>query len=44
MNHVEATYMGWINIHGLGIEDPVKFFKRWGYALLMVQPLAIPDL
>ncbi len=33
MNHVEATYLAWIDARGLGIKDPLKFFERAGVGL-----------
>lgn len=33
MNYVEATYMGWIDTRGAGIEEPVKFFEEAGVGL-----------
>ena len=33
MNHVEATYLGWIDTRGAEIEEPMKFFERAGVSL-----------
>jgi cystathionine beta-lyase len=33
MTHVEATYLGWIDTRGAGIEEPMKFFERAGVGL-----------
>ena len=33
MNHVEATYIGWIDTRGAKIEEPVKFFEKAGVGL-----------
>jgi cystathionine beta-lyase len=33
MNHVEATYLGWIDTRGTGIREPMKFFERAGVGL-----------
>jgi cystathionine beta-lyase len=33
MNHVEATYLGWIDVRELNKEDPAKFFERVGVGL-----------
>jgi cystathionine beta-lyase len=33
MTHVEATYLGWINITALDLEKPVRFFERAGVGL-----------
>lgn len=33
MNHVEATYLGWIDTRGTGISEPMKFFERAGVGL-----------
>jgi cystathionine beta-lyase len=33
MNHVEATYLAWIDTRGAGIEEPGKFFEQAGVGL-----------
>ena len=33
MNHVEATYLAWIDTRGTGIGEPIKFFVRAGVGL-----------
>jgi cystathionine beta-lyase len=33
MNHVEATYLGWIDTRETGIGEPIKFFERAGVGL-----------
>ena len=33
MSHVEATYLAWIDAHGLGVDDPNAFFDRAGVGL-----------
>jgi cystathionine beta-lyase len=33
MNHVEATYLGWIDTRATGIGEPIKFFERAGVGL-----------
>jgi len=33
MSHVEATYLGWIDTRGAGIEEPGKFFEDAGVGL-----------
>ncbi len=33
MNHVEATYLAWIDTRQLQIEDPAKFFEKTGVGL-----------
>jgi cystathionine beta-lyase len=33
MSHVEATYLGWIDTRGAGIEEPEKFFEGAGVGL-----------
>jgi len=33
VNHVEATYLAWIDTRGSGIPDPASFFERGGVGL-----------
>ncbi len=33
MNHVEATYLAWIDARGTGIKDPANFFEKAGVGL-----------
>lgn len=33
MNHVEATYLAWIDARGLGVDDPSVFFEQAGVGL-----------
>ena len=33
MTHVEATYLAWIDVRELALENPVKFFDRAGVSL-----------
>ena len=33
MNHVEATYLAWIDMRSSGIQDPLKFFEDAGVGL-----------
>jgi len=33
LNHIEATYLAWIDISDTGIDDPVKFFEAAGVGL-----------
>ena len=33
MSPVEATYLAWIDAHGLGLENPVEFFEEHGVGL-----------
>jgi cysteine-S-conjugate beta-lyase len=33
MAHVEATYLAWIDVSGLGVGDPYQHFLRYGVAL-----------
>ncbi len=30
MAHVEATYLGWLDARGLGVDDPCTYFERHG--------------
>ncbi len=30
MTHVEATYLAWIDVRELGLENPIKFFEQHG--------------
>jgi len=33
MNHIEATYLAWIDARGLGVPDPAAFFDQAGVGL-----------
>jgi cystathionine beta-lyase len=33
MTHVEATYLAWIDVRGLGVDHPVRFFEEAGVGL-----------
>ena len=33
MQHVEATYLAWLDARGLGVDDPVAFFESHGLGL-----------
>ncbi|RME67367.1 MAG: putative C-S lyase [Verrucomicrobia bacterium] len=33
MTHVEATYLAWLNVEALKLEDPVRFFEEAGVGL-----------
>jgi cystathionine beta-lyase len=33
MNHVEATYLAWIDARGLAVADPAAFFEEAGVGL-----------
>ena len=33
MTHVEATYLAWIDAHGLRVDDPARFFEAAGVGL-----------
>ena len=33
MTHVEATYLAWIKVHNIGLEDPITFFEQAGVGL-----------
>jgi cystathionine beta-lyase len=33
VNHVEATYLSWIDVRDCGLDDPVGFFERAGVGL-----------
>jgi cysteine-S-conjugate beta-lyase len=33
MTHVEATYLGWIDVRGLGLKSPMRHFESYGIGL-----------
>lgn len=33
MTHVEATYLAWLDVHGLGLSDPARVFEEAGVGL-----------
>ena len=33
VNHVEATYLAWIDTRGTGLDDPAAFFEEAGVGL-----------
>ena len=42
MNHVEATYLAWIDTRATGLEDPVSFFEQAGVGLADGEPFGGP--
>ncbi|GFO58844.1 aspartate aminotransferase [Geomonas silvestris] len=40
--HVEATYLSWIDVRHLGIEDPVAFFEEAGVGLSCGSDFGLP--
>ena len=42
MTHVEATYLGWIDVSALGLADPNAHFERFGLGLSDGGPFGAP--
>ena len=42
MNHVEATYLAWIDARGLGVADPAAFFEAAGVGLSSGADFGLP--
>ncbi|MCB1964938.1 MAG: PatB family C-S lyase [Candidatus Accumulibacter sp.] len=42
VNHVEASYLAWIDARGLGVDDPAAFFERAGVGLSDGTDFALP--
>ena len=42
VSHVEATYLSWIDVRALGLEDPVRFFEEAGVGLSGGEDFGLP--
>jgi cystathionine beta-lyase len=42
MNHVEATYLAWIDARELGVSDPHAFFEQAGVGLSNGAEFGVP--
>ena len=42
VSHVEATYLSWIDVRPLGLEDPVRFFEEGGVGLSGGEDFGLP--
>lgn len=42
MSHIEATYLAWLDVRGLGLEQPARFFEDHGVGLSDGIPFGAP--
>ena len=42
MSHVEATYLAWIDTRALGLDEPARFFEKYGVGLWRGEDFGMP--